>query len=253
MTPHRYEAVALAGIPDVRPGDDLAAMIAAALRSTRITPAEGDALVVAQKIVSKAEGALVDLRTVEPSPQALDLAAAAAKDPRLVEVILRESRGISRVRPGLIIAEHRLGFVCANAGVDHSNVGDPEVVAVLPRDPDASARRLAAAVRGAIGVRVAVVINDSHGRAFREGAVGVAIGVAGIAPLHSYVGQPDRYGYVLRVSVEAIADELAAAATLLQGQADEGRPVVLVRGLGLAAEEGAASDLLRDPERDLFR
>ncbi len=239
--------------PEIRPGDDLAAAIAAALRGAGLLPEPGDVVVVAHKVVSKAEGSVVDLREVTPSPAATALAVEAQKDPRMVEVILRESRTIRRVRPGLIIAEHRLGFVCANAGVDHSNVGlGDEVIALLPRDPDASAERLRSRLLEVFGVDVAVIINDSHGRPFRHGTTGAAIGAAGLRVLKSYVGEEDRYGYVLRVSVEAVADELAAMANLLQGQAAEGTPLVLIRGAEYAGEEKAA-ELLRPEGEDLFR
>jgi len=182
------------------------------------------------------------------------LAPEAGKDPRLVEVILRESTRIVRVHAGVLITEHRLGFICANAGVDHSNVGlGPDAVCLLPRDPDASARAIRAAVRAAFGAAIGVIINDSHGRPHREGAVGVCIGAAGLEPLHSLVGRPDRYGYTMRTSIEAVADELAAAATLLQGQCDEGMPAVLIRGIPIAEGEGEARRLLRDPALDLFR
>lgn len=239
--------------PEIRPGDDLVAAIADAFRQAGLVAESGDVVVVAHKVVSKAEGCVVDLREVTPGPRALAVAEQAHKDPRLVEVILRESVAVRRVRPGLIIAEHRLGFVCANAGVDHSNVGlGDDVVVTLPPDPDASAARLREGLRRALGADVAVIVNDSHGRPFRHGTTGAAIGAAGLAVLRSYVGEPDRYGYVLRVSVEAVADELAAAANLLQGQAAEGRPVVLVRGAG-APGAGRAADLVRPQEEDLFR
>lgn len=239
--------------PEIRPGDELTAAIVTALRGAGLIPEPDDVVVVAHKVVSKAEGAVVDLRTVTPSDRALRLAAEARKDPRLVEVILRESSSIRRARPGLIIAEHRLGFVCANAGVDHSNVGlGDDVVVTLPRDPDASAERIRGGLREAFGTDVGVIVNDSHGRPFRQGTTGAAIGVAGLRVLRSYVGEPDRYGYVLRVSVEAVADELAAMANLLQGQAAEGRPLVLIRGAEHAGSERAA-DLVRGQEEDLFR
>jgi coenzyme F420-0:L-glutamate ligase/coenzyme F420-1:gamma-L-glutamate ligase len=239
--------------PEIRPGDDLVAAIADAFRQAGLAAQPGDVVVVAHKVVSKAEGCVVDLRDVTPGPRALAVAEQAHKDPRLVEVILRESAAVRRVRPGLIIAEHRLGFVCANAGVDHSNVGlGEDVVVTLPPDPDASAARLREGLRRALGAEVAVIVNDSHGRPFRHGTTGAAIGAAGLEVLRSYVGEPDRYGYVLRVSVEAIADELAATANLLQGQAAEGRPVVLVRGAG-APGAGRAADLVRPQEEDLFR
>jgi coenzyme F420-0:L-glutamate ligase/coenzyme F420-1:gamma-L-glutamate ligase len=239
--------------PEIRPGDDLVAAIVAALRQAGVAPQAGDVVVAAHKVVSKAEGCVVDLRTVTPGPRALALAIEARKDPRLVEVILRESTAVRRVRPGLIIAEHRLGFICANAGVDHSNVGlGEEFVVTLPPDPDASATRLRDGLRRAFDVEMAVIVNDSHGRPFRQGTTGAAIGAAGLQVLRSYIGEPDRYGYVLRVSVEAIADELAATANLLQGQAAEGRPIVLIRGAGIPGA-GRASDLVRPQEEDLFR
>jgi coenzyme F420-0:L-glutamate ligase/coenzyme F420-1:gamma-L-glutamate ligase len=239
--------------PEVRPGDNLVAAIVAVLRGAGLVPEAGDVVIVAHKVVSKAEGAIIDLRTVTPGPRALDLARDASRDPRLVEVILRESTAVRRVRPGLIIAEHRLGFVCANAGVDHSNVGlGDEVVVTLPRDPDASAGRIRAGLREAFGVDVGVIVNDSHGRPFRQGTTGTAIGADGMRVLRSFIGEPDRYGYVLRVSVEAVADELAAMANLLQGQAAEGRPLVLIRGADQAGA-GRAADLVRPKDEDLFR
>ncbi|MBI3997855.1 MAG: coenzyme F420-0:L-glutamate ligase [Armatimonadetes bacterium] len=239
--------------PEIRPGDDLVGAIVAALREAGLAPQPGDIVVVAHKVVSKAEGSVVDLGDVVPTAEALALADEARKDPRLVEVILRESRAVRRVRPGLIIAEHRLGFVCANAGVDHSNVGlGDDVVALLPRDPDASAARIQAGLRQAFGVDLAVIVNDSHGRPFRQGTIGAAIGAAGLRVVRSYIGEEDRYGYVLRVSVEAVADECAALANLLQGQAAEGTPVVLIRGLDHPGSAKAA-DLVRPEEEDLFR
>jgi coenzyme F420-0:L-glutamate ligase/coenzyme F420-1:gamma-L-glutamate ligase len=245
---------ALERFPEVRPGTDLPGAIVQCMRDNGLIPSDGDVLVVAQKVVSKAEGRVVDLRTVQPGPAARRLAAETGKDPRFVQVVLHEARAINRHRPGLIIAEHRLGFICANAGVDHSNVaGSDQVISLLPLDPDRSAREVAAAVQQAFGARVAVIVSDSHGRPHREGAVGVAIGVAGLAPARSYVGQTDRYGYVLRRTVEAVADELAAAAGLLQGQADEGTPVVLIRGAPVQAADGRAGELLRAPEEDLYR
>ncbi len=242
------------GFPDIRSKVELSRPIIQTLRANDLTPRHGDVLVIAQKVVSKAEGNLVDLREVQPTPEATRLAAEAQKDPRLVQVILDESRAISRVRPGLIIAEHRLGFICANAGVDHSNVGlGEDWVCLLPKAPDASAARIREAVTAAFGAQVAVIINDTHGRPFREGAVGVAIGVAGLEPLLSFVGREDLYGYVLRVSIEAVADELAATASLLQGQAAEGTPLVLIRGARFLRGDGGAGQLLRDPSLDMFR
>jgi coenzyme F420-0:L-glutamate ligase/coenzyme F420-1:gamma-L-glutamate ligase len=250
---------AVPSVPEVGPGTDLPALVVRCLRTAELVPVSGDALVVAQKVVSKAEGSIIDLTAVRPGPDARRIAETIDKDPRLVEVVLRESTRVVRAQRGVLITEHRLGFICANAGVDHSNVGlGPDVVSLLPRDPDASARGIREAVRAAFDVSVAVLINDSHGRPHREGAVGVCIGAAGLDPVISLVGRPDLYGYTMRTSTEAIADEVAAAATLLQGQCGEGTPVVLVHGLALSppaagAGEAGAAPLRRDPARDLFR
>lgn len=242
------------GFPDVRPGVDLPRLVVDLFRANDMVPEDGDVLVVAQKVVSKAEGSVVNLDEVVPGVQAQQLARDAQKDARLCQVILDESRGLLRVRPGLIITEHRLGFICANAGVDHSNVGlGRQWVSMLPRDPDASAEAIRQAIETHFGARVAVIIDDTHGRAFREGAIGVAIGIAGMQPLHSYVGDEDLYGYVLQTSVEAVADELASAASLLQGQAAEGTPLVLIRGAPVERGQGAVAQLLRPAEKDLFR
>jgi coenzyme F420-0:L-glutamate ligase/coenzyme F420-1:gamma-L-glutamate ligase len=252
--PAALQLWALEGFPEIQAGANLGEAIGESLKSNQLTPAEGDVVVVAQKVVSKAEGRVVQLATVRPGPRAEALAAETGKDPREIDLILQESVTINRHRRGLIIAEHRLGFICANAGVDHSNVaGSEEIVSLLPENPDASAGRIREAVAAAFGVQVGVIISDSHGRPHRNGAVGVAIGVAGLAPLLSYVGQADRYGYVLRRTIEAVADELAGAAGLLQGQADEGRPVVLIRGARFVADGVGAAELVRPLEEDLYR
>lgn len=244
----------LAALPRVQPGDDLAALILAALGAAGLRAADGDVFVVAQKVVSKAEGRLVDLRTVTPGAWAARLGTIVQKDPRLVQVILDESRRVLRTVPGVLIVETRQGFVCANAGVDHSNVGaDEDVVALLPADPDASARRLRDAMAAATGARLAVVINDSHGRPWREGAVGVAIGAAGVAAVADLRGRPDLFGRTLRVTTVGLADELAAAASLVMGQGDEGVAVVVVRGRQFGADDAGARVLQRPAERDLFR
>ena len=242
-----------AGFPDIRPGADLASTILEVCRSNDVVLETGDVLVVAQKVVSKAEGAVVHLAEIIAGPRAEQLAVEAEKDPRLCQVILDESARILRVRPGLIIAEHRLGFICANAGVDFSNVGlGSDWVCVLPKDPHGSAARIRRAIAAALGAEVAVIINDTHGRPWREGAVGVAIGVAGLEPIYSYIGREDRYGYVLHSSIEGVADELAGAASLLQGQAAEGTPLVVIRGARF--EPGAGrTKLLREPDKDMFR
>jgi coenzyme F420-0:L-glutamate ligase/coenzyme F420-1:gamma-L-glutamate ligase len=245
---------ALPGIPLIRPGDDLAALILSSLSFGATRLEDGDVIVVGQKIVSKAEGRLRNLADVKPGDEARRLAAAADKDPRLVELILGESRRVVRTRPGLILVEHRLGFVCANAGIDHSNVGsDEEAVLLLPEDPDASARRLRDRLVEATGVRVAVLIIDSHGRAWRRGTVGVVIGAAGFPCLLDLRGREDLFGYRLRVTEVGLGDELAAAASMLMGQAAEGRPVILARGLAVPAREGSLAELIRPAEEDLFR
>jgi coenzyme F420-0:L-glutamate ligase/coenzyme F420-1:gamma-L-glutamate ligase len=256
MNLHQITLTAIPDIPLIRPGDDLAVILLDRLRKARLTLQDGDVLVLCQKIVSKAEGRVVRLGEVTPSEEARALAAEAGKDPHLVELILQESRAILRTRPHLIIAEHRLGWICANAGIDRSNVTQPEdagVVLLLPADPDRSAREIRECLVGAAGADVAVIINDTHGRPFREGAVGVAIGVAGLAPLSDLRGQPDLFGYRLQTSILGTADEIASAASLLMGQADEGRPAILVRGAPVALGEGAARDLQRPPAKDLFR
>jgi coenzyme F420-0:L-glutamate ligase/coenzyme F420-1:gamma-L-glutamate ligase len=243
-------------MPLVRPGDDLARLIRDALVRAGLALAEGDVLVVAQKIVSKAEGRLMRLDTVQPSAEARRLAERAGKEPRLVEVILSESREVLRVRDNLIITRHRLGLVMANAGVDHSNVegAEDDVVLLLPKDPDGSCARLGAALVGDAGPHVGVIVSDSIGRAWRRGQIGTAIGCWGLEALQDLRGRPDLFGRVLQVSEAALADQLASLAALLQGQADEGRPVVLVRG-GFAdpAAQGTAADLIRPLEQDLFR
>lgn len=241
-------ATALPDLPEIRPGDDLAALLRAALTRAGIVPEAGDVLVLAQKIVSKAEGRLVDLADVTPSARAEELAATAQKDPRLVELILRESQEVLRCVPGVIIVQDNRGFVMANAGIDASNVsGSDTRVLLLPENPDASAQRLA----DALGM--AVVINDSFGRAWRMGTCGTAIGVAGMPALLDLRGRPDRAGRPLQTSELALADEVAATGSLMMGQADEGRPAVHLRGVPGVAGSGRAADLVRPKHMDLFR
>jgi coenzyme F420-0:L-glutamate ligase/coenzyme F420-1:gamma-L-glutamate ligase len=247
---------ALPNIPMVRPGDDLGALIVVALERAGIAPHAGDVLVIAQKIVSKAEGRFVDLATVIPSPRAVALATEVQKDPRVVEVILSESTRVVRSRPGVLIMEHRLGFVMANAGVDQSNVGPQDGVQrllLLPRDPDASAATLREQLSARIGVPLAIVINDSFGRAWRHGTAGVAIGAAGLPTLVDLRGQQDLFGRVLEVSMIGYADEIAAAASLVMGQAAEAQPIVLVRGLAWTAPAANAAALIRPAKEDMFR
>ncbi|HVC58961.1 MAG TPA: coenzyme F420-0:L-glutamate ligase [Acetobacteraceae bacterium] len=250
--PQRLELLAVPGFPMVQPGDDLAGLIA-----DRIGPLhDRDVLVVAQKVVSKAEGRGIDLATVVPSPRAVALAGDVGKDPRLVEVILGESIRVVRSRPNLLIMQHRLGFVMANAGVDHSNVAPVDGVdraLLLPVDPDGSAERLRAALAARFGVRLGVIISDSFGRPWRRGTAGVAIGAAGLPSLIDLRGHPDLFGRTLEVTIIGYADEIAAAASLLQGQAAEAQPVVIVRGLTWTAPDAPVNELVRPPEEDLFR
>ena len=248
------ELFALAGMPMVGVGDDLAALIIAGLGHRELR--DGDVLVVAQKIVSKAEGRTVDLATVTASPAAEKLGEEVGKDPSLVEVILSESTRVVRSRPNLIIVQHRLGFIMANAGVDQSNVAPADGVhrvLLLPLDPDASAEALRAKLQQRYGVSVGVIISDSFGRAWRRGTCGIAIGAAGLPSLIDLRGQPDLFGRTLEVSIIGFADEIAAAASLLQGQAAEAQPVVLVRGLSWTAPIAPAAELVRPPEEDLFQ
>lgn len=243
-------------VPHVQPGDNLAELILHALAQANLELADGDVLAIAQKIVSKAEGQLVRLAEVQPSERAVEVAAQTDKDPRVVELILQESDEISRMRRGVLIVRHRLGFTSANAGIDRSNVaqnGEDETVLLLPLDPDASAAQLRQAIAAKLGVQVGVVITDSHGRPFRLGTVGVAIGVAGIPALWDRRGELDLYSYQLQHTDVGVADEIAAAAGLLMGQAAEGMPVVLVRGLHLPVTDGKAADLVRPKEMDLYR
>lgn len=252
----RLELIALPDFPLVRPGDDLAQLIAAAAGNSGTKLVNDDIVVVAQKIVSKAENRIVDLATVTASARAAEIAAKCGKDPRLVEVILAESRRIVRCVPNVLIVEHRLGFVMANAGVDQSNVGPQdgaERALLLPADPDRSAAALREGLSARTGCRVGVVINDSFGRAWRSGTVGVAIGLAGLPALVDKRGEPDLFGRTLRVTVIGWVDEIAAAASLLMGQADEARPVVIVRGLRWAAPSSSSAELIRAATEDLFR
>jgi coenzyme F420-0:L-glutamate ligase/coenzyme F420-1:gamma-L-glutamate ligase len=252
--PAALELFAPSDLPMVRQGDDLVALIGAALAA--YAPRDGDVIVVAQKIVSKAEGRTVEVASVVPSDSAVALAAEVGKDPRLVEIVLSESQRVVRSRPNLLIVEHRLGYVMANAGVDQSNVAPQDGVAralLLPRDPDASAESLRVGLSARFGAKIAVIINDSFGRAWRRGTAGVAIGAAGLPSLIDLRGSPDLFGRTLEVSVIGFADEIAAAASLLMGQADEARPVVLVRGLSWTAPDSPAAELVRPPQEDLFR
>lgn len=251
---------ALPGIPRVAGGADLAAVTLAGLQRAQIELRDGDILVLAQKIVSKAENRTIALADIAPSDRARQLAHQTGKDARLVELILSESKQVLRTRPGLIVVEHRLGFVLANAGIDASNVdgngpsdGEDARVLLLPRDPDASCARLRAALERQTGKRLGIVINDSLGRAWRMGTVGTALGASGLIAMLDLRGQKDMNGRILRASEIGAADEVAAAASLLMGQGAEGRPIVHLRGFPYALGEGSARDLLRPAELDMFR
>ena len=243
----RIEVFAIPNLPMVRAGDDVASLIAEAAERADLTLRDRDVVVIAQKIVSKAEGRTVDLATVVPTAEAIALAEKVEKDPRIVQVVLSESVRVVRSRPNLMIMQHRLGFVMANAGVDQSNVAPSDGVQralLLPVDPDGSAETIRTRLADRLGVRLGCVINDSFGRPWRRGTAGVAIGCAGL---------PDLFGRILEVSIIGYADEIAAAASLLQGQAAEGQPVVVVRGLDWTAPDARVADVVRPPDEDLFQ
>lgn len=247
-------AIGITGLPEIGDGDSLGQMIAEAARRQGTPLIGGDILVVTQKIVSKAEGMLVSLDTVTPSPFALEYARAAGRDARLIELVLRESQSIVRMDQdrGVLITETKHGFICANAGIDQSNIPEDDVVCLLPTDPDASARRIRSEIRDVTGVAPAVIISDTFGRAWREGHVNFAIGVAGMDPLKDYRGTEDANGRVLHVTTIAVADELAATAELITAKAIN-VPVALIRGMPYQADEGSTAPLLRDRTRDMFR
>ena len=247
---------AVPGLPLIHPGDDLAARIIDALRADQLQLMSGDVVVIAQKVVSKSEDRYVELRNVRPSAQAQGLAEQTGKDPRYIEVVLSESAEVVRHRRNILIMAHKLGFVMANAGIDQSNIdhaGGEERVLLLPRDPDGSAAALKARFDAAFEADVGVIINDSFGRAWRNGVVGVALGAAGLPSLLDMIGKPDLFGRPMQVTEIAVADEIAAGASLLMGQAAEGLPVVVVRGVKFDGAARPASALVRLRERDMFR
>jgi coenzyme F420-0:L-glutamate ligase/coenzyme F420-1:gamma-L-glutamate ligase len=251
----RLEIFAVPGLPMVKVGDDLATLIVDATARAGLALQDRDVVVIAQKIVSKAEGRTVDLSTVAPTDEAIALAAKVQKDPRIVQVVLSESVRVVRSRPNLMIMQHRLGFVMANAGVDQSNVAPSDGVhraLLLPVDPDRSAEAIRARLAERFGVKLGCIISDSFGRPWRRGTAGVAIGCAGLPALIDLRGQPDLFGRILEVSIIGFADEIAAAASLLQGQAAEGQPVIIVRGLTWTAPDASVADLVRPPDEDLF-
>jgi coenzyme F420-0:L-glutamate ligase / coenzyme F420-1:gamma-L-glutamate ligase len=252
----RLEAVAIAGLGEIQPGDDLPSLIADALAaaSDLLPLRDGDVLVVTQKIVSKAEGAIVDLTTIEPRPEAIEFARHFDRDARQVEVVLREAKRIVRMENGLVITETHHGFVCANGGIDASNVGprSGDLVTLLPRDPDASADAIRAAIRERLGHDLPVIVSDSFGRPWRFGITDVAIGVSGLLPLDDLRGTPDADGRVMKSTVRAVADEIASAGELVLGKT-AGRPLALVRGASFRRGEGRIKDLIMPAEMDLFR
>ena len=251
----RVEVIALGGIPEIEPGTDLPGLLCEAIEASAAAPLQPtDVLVVTQKVVSKAEGAIVDLRTVEPRPEAVGFAREFDRDARQIEVVLREARRVVRMERGVLITETPHGFVCANGGVDASNVGpgSGQIVTLLPRDPDASAQRIRARIQEQLGIDPPVIVSDSFGRPWRFGIVDVAIGVSGMIPLEDLRGVPDHDGRVMRSTVRAVADELASAAELAFGKT-AGRPAAVIRGAEVTRGEGSIRDVLMPAETDLFR
>lgn len=252
----KTELIALDHFPLVQPGDDLAVLILETLEKNNLSLQNGDVLVLAQKIVSKSENRYVDLKTITPSPAAKELAQKTNKDPRAMEVLLGESKEVLKTRTNVVIVEHNNGYVHANAGIDQSNIqqgNGKELLLLLPKDPDASANKLRQKIRDHSGVEVSVIINDSFGRPFRHGVCGVCIGAAGFEVIDNKIGHKDLFGNILQITEIAVADEIAAAASLVMGQADEGRPVVIVRGLTLKTSDQGSQKLLRKKSEDLFR
>lgn len=250
----------LQNIPIIRQGDNLADILVDVLQSSNLQFANDDILVITQKIVSKAEGRMINLATITPNARAIALAKKADKDARVVELMLQESNEVLRVRKGTIIVEHKLGFVCANAGIDLSNVVPPveamraeEYVLLLPEDPDRSARIIREQIKQKTGMDIGVMIIDSHGRAWRNGTVGICIGLSGLPALIDERGWKDLFGYILKITVVGVADELAAAASLMMGQAAEGTPAVHVRGFPYPLGEGSLKELIRPKDQDMFR
>jgi coenzyme F420-0:L-glutamate ligase/coenzyme F420-1:gamma-L-glutamate ligase len=249
--PNPIQIFPLTGLPEVKPGDDIARLIAHAVEAQRFRVQSGDIFVVAQKIVSKAEARIVSLDSIVPSERAVDWAREWGKDARVIELVFRHSKRIVRMERGIIVAETHHGFVCANAGIDLSNAQDGTAI-LLPEDPDASARALRGRLGETLGIELAIIISDTFGRPWREGLVNVALGVAGMAPLIDYRGERDANGKLLQATIIALADELASAAELVMGKSDR-VPVAIVRGVGARSPSGTGRDLIRPPEKDLFR
>lgn len=257
MAVNHIELLGINDLPNIKEGDNLTSILLDNARRHTITLDKSDILIITQKIVSKAEGRLIDLRAVIPTQRAKRIARLCGKKPELIQLILNESQEVLRIRKGLIIVRHKLGFVCANAGIDHSNTieNDPEnnFVLLLPEDPDASARRIQDEIERQTGLEVGVLIIDSHGRAWRNGTVGTTIGIAGVPGVVDLRGTTDLFGYTLRATQVAAADELAAAASLLMGQADEGIPCVIARGFPYPLRDSKTSELIRSKKYDLFK
>jgi coenzyme F420-0:L-glutamate ligase/coenzyme F420-1:gamma-L-glutamate ligase len=248
------QVIAVEGLPLIRKGDNLAQLICSAAEKQHTLIQNGDVLVATHVAVSKAEGNIVNLDKIVPSKKANEIAKKTGKDPALVEVVLRESKDIVRMRDSVLITESRQGFICANSGVDRSNVEGERNVAPLPRDPDLSAKRIRQEMKKLTGCDVAVIVSDTHGRPFRMGEVNVAVGVSGLKPIRDRRGEKDLFGYVLRIKQTAIADELASAAELVIGQANEGIPVAIIRGYNYPKSDTAkATELVRSREKNLFR
>jgi coenzyme F420-0:L-glutamate ligase / coenzyme F420-1:gamma-L-glutamate ligase len=250
--PAEVRIIGLPGMPEVQPGDDVGALVLHCCQETNVALEPGDIVVITHKVISKSEGRLVDLRAVEPSPFASQFGQRHGKDPRHVEVVLRESARVVRMDRGLIIAETHHGLICANAGVDASNIAGEETVCLLPLDPDASADRARATLEAATGFHLPVIITDSFGRPWRDGIINIAIGVSGLRPLADYRGQEDDHGRTMQASLLAIGDEIAAASELVMGKVSRA-PVAIVRGYPYTAGTGSARELQMPPQRDMFR
>lgn len=242
----------LNNIGNIKRGDELEEIIIKSLDKSGLNIDNGDILVIAHKIISKSEGRVINLSNIKPSQKALKYSKITGKNPALIELILKESKKVLKVTKGIIIARHKLGYVCANAGIDHSNAGKKNCVVLLPQNPDKSAKNIRIKLEKYFNKKIAVVINDTHGRSFRKGAIGIALGSNGIRPLVSYIGKRDKNGYKMKSSVEAIIDEIASAATLLMGQVDEGKPIVLIKGIRYKYSDEGVKSIIRRPRNELF-
>ncbi len=242
----------LNNIGNIKRGDELEEIIIKSLDKSGLNIDNGDILVIAHKIISKSEGRVINLSNIKPSQKALKYSKITGKNPALIELILKESKKVLKVTKGIIIARHKLGYVCANAGIDHSNAGKKNCVVLLPQNPDKSAKNIRIKLEKYFKKKIAVVINDTHGRSFRKGAIGIALGSNGIRPLVSYIGKRDKNGYKMKSSVEAIIDEIASAATLLMGQVDEGKPIVLIKGIRYKYSDEGVKSIIRRPRNELF-